>query len=691
MLTMLILTSVFVKVGRAVEAAVRSLLLLLCKFIYSFFMFAYEIFEQFGNLHLMNDQFSGIYTRVGLILGLFMVFRLTFYAIEYIVNPDNMFDSKKGIGNIIKKVLIVVVLLGSTRFLFNEAFEINDFLIDSDFVGRIIIGPSSGKQNNGEIVAWEMFSAFYRTNEKYITAKGDGYERPIYCDFEPDDKTAFMYQNFIDRSFSFEFDCVNYNNYTDDDEDANLLSFLHDAGEFLGVIKEPDDPLLYVIDFEPIPCIIVGGIMLWILITYTIQVAIRAFQLLYLEIIAPIPIMMYLTSDGDSKLKAWGQQCLTTFLDFFIRVAILDFVMELSVGILANRDKILEPFADIAENEGGFLGKTYVIVIVIVAIMIFAKRIPSLLQEILPSTGGAASLGFGIGMTGEAKKAGGFLGGLAGGAIGATVGGVANAGISAIDNMNAAGRIGRNRFGAAMHGLGSGAIIGIRNGAKKGNVFKNFGAGMSARKAADRSYEQLLAEGGSATGKLGSQISSHFGMTKGQEYERMRSNANKMDEFVKNIRSSVEKVDAVQKAKSDYENFTPTADMDEPAAKARRAWLYQRYKDMRDGYIDLALNNKIDLNTYEDFDGNKLNGNDLLYLTEARQQGNAANTFAQSVNATTVDTNSEEGKFTEIVDAASLGRVGLEANTTERMIVGSEDYIRATADDKAAGVNDSKK
>ena len=71
-----------------------------------------------------------------------MVFRITFTAIEYLVDPDKILDSKQGIGNIIKKVLIVVILLGSTRYIFNFAFDFQSKLIESDVVGNLILGPS---------------------------------------------------------------------------------------------------------------------------------------------------------------------------------------------------------------------------------------------------------------------------------------------------------------------------------------------------------------------------------------------------------------------------------------------------------------------------------------------------------------------------------------------------------------------
>ena len=48
---------------------------------------------------------------------------------------------------------------------------------------------------------------------------------------------------------------------------------------------------------------------------YSIQVGVRVLQLAYLQIVAPIPIAMYITPKGEEQLKKWGTQCLVTFLD----------------------------------------------------------------------------------------------------------------------------------------------------------------------------------------------------------------------------------------------------------------------------------------------------------------------------------------------------------------------------------------
>lgn len=49
--------------------------------------------------------------------------------------------------------------------------------------------------------------------------------------------------------------------------------------------------------------LLVGGLCLYTGFMFTFQVAVRLIQLAYLELIAPIPIIMYITPKGDEQLK----------------------------------------------------------------------------------------------------------------------------------------------------------------------------------------------------------------------------------------------------------------------------------------------------------------------------------------------------------------------------------------------------
>ena len=565
-------------VQSGIIAAIRTLLLHLCEPIYKLIAFCFEIFENFGKVRLFENSMtiSGIYNRIELVLGLFMIFRLTFSAIGYIVNPDNMLNGEKGIGNIVKKVLIMIVLLGSTRYLFDLAYEFNDKLIDSHIVSKIILNKETSKNDSGKDIAWYSFTNFYRLNEEgRARVSGNSADEGKFelCELLLEENGALhkdFYNNSSLKNAEFCLDQLTDNEYQ--------LEGFDDGKEKINII-----------DFNGLFCLVVGVFLLWTIFTFTLQLGVRVLQLAYLELIAPIPIMMYLMPDGDSKLSAWGKQCLVTFLDFFIRLAIMDFIIIVSTALIdISNSSFLGNFELSNKWQEG-----YVILIMIIALMIFAKRIPKLLQEILPSASGTGSLGFGFGMPGEAKKVGGFLSSFAGGAIGATAGGLVNGVVGGFDRGRAANILGKNKkfiAGAAATGFFGGLNTGIRNGARKGNVFKNFSSGWAARNKADLEYEKLIAGGGTAMGRFAAGVKSNFGPTPGQDYTRRLGNLSKISSLRSDILKSAENSVEVKALREALMNATQMPGESEQDFIARKNRLYASMINARESFINAAQN-----------------------------------------------------------------------------------------------------
>lgn len=422
-------------IGEAVTEAIRTLTLSLCETIYGCIYFCFNIFNSFGKARLEID-ITGIFQRVEFILGLFMLFRLTFAAIEYLVNPDNMTDKQKGIGNIIKKVLIVIVLLGSTRFLFSEAYKLQDKLIDSRIVEKIILPNFSfskdedgNEYDHGAAIAWYAFKQFYTLERETATCPNNHIEML---------EDTFLSRHKLDNAYI----CINE--------------------------KDGDE---YVINFNGFIALAVGIVLLWMIIMYTIQVGIRVIQLAYLEIIAPIPIMMYLMPKGEEKITKWAQQCLSTFLDFFIRLAIIDLVILVCASLISEESQFVNYFDTTGTWESG-----YIIVMMIIALFAFAKKVPELLKEIFPSMGGAGGLSFDFGL--KSLKSTATFG------AGAALGAVAGAATGIKYGKGTAG----GRLGGALTGLARGAIGGAKT---KGNVLGNVGKGMGSQRAAmQRAYNR---------------------------------------------------------------------------------------------------------------------------------------------------------------------------------------------------------
>lgn len=443
---MIYFANIFEDVKFAALGTIRTLLLTLCEFIYQSIYFCYNLFQRIGNAQIMDSTaVQSLYQKVGLLLGLYMIFRLTFSFIQYILNPDSMTDKQKGMGNVIKKVLIVIVLLGITPTIFKTAYSLQRLIINENVIPKLITGYSTSEENFGGELTWYLFSSFYKQDEE--VTPNDGEECP---ELDSDLIGAYIKD---DADFSYAYNCLN------------------NRGENVSTSEES-----FVIVFNGFFALAAGIAVLWMIVSYTISVGVRLIQLAYLQLVAPIPIMMYLEPKEDGTFKKWVKQCTTTYIDFFLRTAIIFFTITIIQVIMKTGT------GTFYDSVGGFASKgeaLYTQIIMIIALMVFAKKVPDLLKELFPMSGGAASLGFGLSNK-TAKGLATFGAGAAIGAVGGAISGVRN------------GYGGRGKVAGFLGGIGRGALGGAKT---KGSIIKNVQGGMSnTRQARQRALDRQMAK-----------------------------------------------------------------------------------------------------------------------------------------------------------------------------------------------------
>ena len=194
-------------------------------------------------------------------------------------------------------------------------------------------------------------------------------------------------------------------------------------------------------ELEFIPALIAGiGILVWIVVL-CVDVIIRRFKLLLLQMIAPIPIISY-ADPNDQMFNKWGKMYISTYLDLFLKLIAISFAVSLLEIVWVIRpNSAIETF------------------FYVVAILVFAKMIPSMISDIF-----GIKLGSGTfkDITGMGKAALGFGAGAAiGGAVGIATGAQAGKGIFGKIGSGALGGI----KGAAL-GAGSGSKGNVTGGAK---------------------------------------------------------------------------------------------------------------------------------------------------------------------------------------------------------------------------------
>lgn len=564
----------------------RRLMLLLSTCVLELISYVFDIFIRLGKAEVLTStQVQTIYSRVSLILGIFMLFKLSFSFVQYMLNPETMSDKNKGAGKLIMKSIVVVALLGMTPFLFSSAYELQNKVLDSNILAKIIFASNSDSDVNdfGIDLASILFFSFYSSNVEDIGS---------VCTELGDDMDILRDEIIYHHSFNSASSCLNDSL---EQTTINPTTWRHTLGDG------------YLINFRwhGIILVVVSVIVLYLLVSYCISVGVRVIQLAFLQLIAPIPILSYLGEDKDGAFSNWIKRVVSTFLDLFIRLAVIYFAVYAIELIIANDASSSYYFLETVGNPTG-LTKVLINIVIIIAILTFAKKVPDLIKELLPK-GIGNNIGFGLDlgknlknareMASPAGRAIGFAGGaLAGGLI---------SGKARFSSNKKAGKNLRQSLLGAAGGVGVGLISGGLAGGKKDNMFKNVGSVVKNRRVSDNKYNDLVNSGGSSVGKFISSITDPFGETKGQMYTRRKNDLSTLSSYKKNMNSSADEITAVSRLKSAYESMQQFDGESAEHFSIRKNQAQQLWKSARKAAQEVAINNNgsVSLNTAFEWSG----------------------------------------------------------------------------------------
>ena len=377
------------KVGGAIIQGIRYLMFSLSALIYELFMNLYDMFTALCTVRLLsNDILQELANRVGYILGVVMLFYVILGFIQLLLNPDAINDKEKGAVSIIKKTIIVIIMLGTANFAFELLYQVQNTVINSNIISRILlpyaITTSVNGQDSGDtessvmqnekfasIFAEELFSSFYGIedfDEDDIDSSGD------ISSYNNCQTVVNNFRNQIinNRSFDLGYTCLN---------STIVVNFKIDSS------TKSESQETNVVRFNYLLCPIFGLVAVYLMFSYCIKVGVRMVQLMFLEIISPMAIVSYLAPKKDTMFSKWQKIYISTYVDVFVRIAIINFSFFLISTVFSTTGGKGLEFQGTDWSSNLFF-KAFIII----SIMIFAKKVPDLLKELLPQS--ASKLGF---------------------------------------------------------------------------------------------------------------------------------------------------------------------------------------------------------------------------------------------------------------------------------------------------------
>ncbi len=477
----------------------------------------YDLLLTISRATILNSEtIEGFYGRVYALIGIFMLFKISFSLITYILNPDEFVDKEKGFSSIIKRVIISLVMLVIVPYGFKEAYALQAILLEDNTLASLIFGNVNNNyqiDTAGEKMKFILMYTFFQPNYNglYETEKNN---QLASCAITYQYEDNGMVKETDAGVFTLNSECFGelkddlYSTDTDgtyahlwaEDNQTDLyqtyaqgiarqnfnLMFKHE----IAMLEKKGSKSVYFVDYMFPLSTAVGVAVLWVLLMFCIDVAVRSVKLGFYQLIAPIPILSYIDPKSkDGMFNKWLKQCGTTYASLFIRL------LALYLGIYLISALTSSGIQDVVTGER--ISSWWVFIFVIIGVLMFAKQLPKILEDTLGFKG-----------TGDftlnplKKLEDGMIGGKTIKRVGSTAAAVGVAGGLALGANALTGfttNKGLGRFKGITSGLAGGfsamgrAAVGGMKGEKFGkNWASSYGAAMQAKQSrADRKDDHV--------------------------------------------------------------------------------------------------------------------------------------------------------------------------------------------------------
>ena len=537
---------------------IYNFLLFLDGVVYSLVDYVYDIFDFLAKLNIFDsEQYGEITGKIYIILGLIMMFVLSYSLLRAVMNPDDFAKGEKSFPNLIKNIIISLALIVVMPAIFEFATDFQMAILDNNTIPKFILGDSAEVDYEGTATADESVTNDAGRMMSYYVFRSFFYPNPDWCS-EKNHGYASAYGTGDDGSCTEKIKGNGWWGLTNGDAfyevDQNVLngeaSFFaySDYGE-----STADGRLTYYMLITTIA----GGFLVYVLASFCFDMAIRVIKLAFYELIAPIPIICRILPGGNMKdvFSKWVKQIISVYIEVFIRVAIMYlgvYLIKIVVDAIGT--------TSLAVNGLSWHKQAIVVGLLIIGVIIFIKQAPKLIGDMFHLDTGGMKLGIMDKLAmGGGLAAGAFLGG---GVTAGTRNVVSGIKRTALNTKNATGVLGKGKavvggIAGTAASFAAGTVSGAVRGGKAGLKSKNIkdaasaaGAGAAAAVTAagvrDAKAERYKANGKNAvTGRVADFIDTSKEWAGVYNVDRFKADNKVIDEISsrkKAVRTSVEGV-----------------------------------------------------------------------------------------------------------------------------------------------------
>lgn len=507
-----------------------SILLTFDGIVYNVIDWIYDIFVAIASIDVFSSEqetINKIVTNIYVILGVVMLFALAYSLLKAVINPENFAKGDTSFPKLIQNIVVSIIIIAILPTCFNFAYKFQTSILENNTIPKLLFGDdidnpftvedtvNNPNPSPGRTLAYSIFSSFLYVdfdvcaNDLGVSVDALTAEQIKSCgeDINIGAVGGAKYVPFVNFTIGWVSNLFSGSNTNSFYYYDNMVKYgKYDFGVYSNFSSSiSSGNLSYTWFFSTV----VGIYVAYVLLNFVFDVALRFIKMLFLEIIAPIPVICRIIPGGKMKdvFSTWLKKVISVYLEVFIRVFTI--VIGLYLILLVNDMDLV--FGTTLQGLG-FFQRVFARVVIIMGIVTFIKQAPKLICDLFHIDSGGMKLG----LAEKLAAGGGFA---AASMVGGAAGTIGRNAVGAFKNVkNAQGVGGKIKAGlSGVASVGAGALSGGARGLYSGKGAKNYKDMVKASGSAVSAASQakMKREAYKASHKGANEVETAFNVLKG--------------------------------------------------------------------------------------------------------------------------------------------------------------------------------
>ena len=172
----------------------------------------YDLLLVIARTTILDEHYIGEFAkRIYVLIGVFMLYKISISLITYILNPDEFVDKEKGFASILKRVVLSLVMLVLVPYGFRELYSLQAILLEDNTLASFVFGAAESSQSStyqidtaGEKIKFILMFTFFQPNYMGLYESTGNVELNA-CAIPYDIKRVEMMQDKLKRKMEYSF------------------------------------------------------------------------------------------------------------------------------------------------------------------------------------------------------------------------------------------------------------------------------------------------------------------------------------------------------------------------------------------------------------------------------------------------------------------------------------------------------